>query len=103
MNGVPCTTCAGASMWVPECMTVVIRWVSTTDLDMPCRASIFRSSKYGQQGCPRPQGCDRSYICRPMLFCRLDSANLHKSGSRQSIMHLLCMYYIVIQDTRRLV
>ena len=25
----PSTTCAGASMWVPECITVVIFWVST--------------------------------------------------------------------------
>ena len=56
MNGVPCTTCAGASICVPECITVVILCVSTPDLDMPCSRSILTSSKYGQQGWPRPQG-----------------------------------------------
>ena len=51
-NGVPSTTCAGASMCVPECITVVIFWVSTRLLDMLCRRSILTSSKYGQAGTP---------------------------------------------------
>ncbi|CKX31865.1 Uncharacterised protein [Mycobacterium tuberculosis] len=59
-NGVPSTTCAGASMWVPECMTVVIFWVSTRLLAMPWSRSICTSSKYGQAGAPCPQGWDRS-------------------------------------------
>ncbi len=56
----PSMTCAGASMWVPECMTVVIFWVSTRLLAMPCRRSILTSSKYGHAGTPCPHGCDRS-------------------------------------------
>ena len=32
MNGVPCTTCAGASICVPECITVVMRCVKHAGL-----------------------------------------------------------------------
>ena len=32
MKAVPCTTCAGASMWVVLCMLVVMRWDRTPDL-----------------------------------------------------------------------
>ena len=35
MKGVPSTTWAGASIWVPECMTVVIFCVRTPDFDIP--------------------------------------------------------------------
>ena len=59
-NGVPSTTCAGASICVPECITVVIFWVSTRLLAMPCSRSILTSSKYGQAGAPCPHGWDRS-------------------------------------------
>ena len=41
-------------------MTVVMRCVSTPLLAMLCSRSIFTSSKYGQQGWPRPQGWLRS-------------------------------------------
>ena len=34
MKGVPCTTCAGASMWVVTCMVVVIVCDSTPDFAM---------------------------------------------------------------------
>jgi hypothetical protein len=34
MNGVPCTTWAGASMWVVLCMDVVMRCDSTPDFAM---------------------------------------------------------------------
>ena len=47
-------------MWVPECITVVIFWVSTRLLAMPCSRSILTSSKYGQAGTPCPHGWDRS-------------------------------------------
>ena len=59
-SGAPSITCPGASMCVPECMTVVIFWVSTRLFAMPCSRSILTSSKYGQAGTPCPHGCDRS-------------------------------------------
>ena len=34
MNGVPCTTCAGASIWVVLCIEVVMRCDSTPDFAM---------------------------------------------------------------------